>query len=163
VLRLAAAGLIGISCFMTGMMLVMRMRARIKLIEAWQTALRQIEECMCERLMTVDEALAAYKGADRCKVWLNALMAADDMRLAWELLIKNARTTPLMPEELEALTQVMPELGALDMERQRAAFAQARRSLDACAGHARDDLSKNARVYTTLGSLGGMLAAILII
>ena len=57
----------------------------------------------------------------------------------------------------------MPELGTLDLERQRAAFAQARAGLERCAANARADLEKNARVYTTLGSLGGMLAAILVI
>ena len=61
------------------------------------------------------------------------------------------------------LSALIPELGTLDLAGQRAAFAQAQSGLALCREHARADLEKNARVYTTLGSLGGMLAAILII
>ena len=162
-MRIAAAGLIGFSCFMTGLALVMRIRARVKLLEAWMAALDAIEQEMCARLRPAREALAAYRGADKCRVWLNALMASGDMRATWALLMKNARTVPLMPEDTDVLSALMPELGTLDLERQRAAFAQARAGLERCAANARADLEKNARVYTTLGSLGGMLAAILVI
>lgn len=162
-MRIAAAGLIGFSCFMTGLTLVMRMRARIRLLEAWQAALGVIEEEMCVRLRPAGEALAAYRGVDKCRLWLSTLADARDLRAAWELLAKNARTVPLMPEDVDVLSALMPELGTLDLERQRAAFAQARAGLERCVAHARADLEKNARVYTTLGSLGGMLAAILVI
>ena len=162
-LNFAAAGLIGMSCFMTGVMLVMRMRARLKLIEAWQCALRQIADEMCLRLKPANEALKAYRGVDKCRVWLNTLSDAPDIGRAWALLMKSARTVPLMPEDFEVLSALIPELGTLDLAGQRAAFAQAQSGLALCREHARADLEKNARVYTTLGSLGGMLAAILII
>lgn len=148
---------------MTGLMLVMRMRARLKLIESWQCALELIENEMCVHMKPAGEALRAYRGADKCRVWLNTLSDADDIGAAWALLMKSARTLPLMPEDFEVLSGVMPNLGTLDLDRQRAAFAQARSGLALCREHARTDIEKNARVYTTLGSLGGMLAAILII
>lgn len=162
-MRIAAAGFIGLSCFMTGVIMVMRMRARLKLIQAWQTALRAIETEMCTHMRPVPEALKAYGGVDRCRVWLNALVEADDMRRTWALLERDARTVPLMPEDVEVLSGIMPELGAMDMGQLRTAFAAAHIGLERCAEHAREDIDRNARVYTTLGSLGGMLAAILVI
>ena len=118
---------------------------------------------MCLRLKPANEALKAYRGVDKCRVWLNTLSDAPDIGRAWALLMKSARTMPLMPEDFEVLSALIPELGTLDLAGQRAAFAQAQSGLALCREHARADLEKNARVYTTLGSLGGMLAAILII
>lgn len=162
-MRIAAAGFIGLSCFMTGMMMVARMRARLKLIQAWQRAIDEIEVEMCTHMRPVQQALRAYTGVDRCRVWLNTLADARDIGQAWALLERNARTVPLMPEDVDVLSALIPRLGELDMAQLRTAFEAARTGLKRCEAHAREDIERNSRVYTTLGSLGGMLAAILVI
>lgn len=162
-MRLAAAGFIGLSCFMTGMLMVARMRARLKLIQAWQRAIEVMEVEMCAHMRPAQQALRAYTGVDRCRVWLNTLADARDLSRAWALLERNARTVPLMPEDVDVLSALMPHLGELDMAQLRAAFKAAREGLARSEAHAREDMERNSRVYTTLGSLGGMLAAILVI
>ncbi len=160
---MAAAGFIGLSCFMTGMLMVARMRARLRLIQAWRRAIDAIEVEMCVHMRPAQQALRAYTGVDRCRVWLNTLADARDMRQAWALLERNARTVPLMPEDVEVLSALMPRLGELDLAQLQAAFQAARAGLERSEAHAREDIERNSRVYTTLGSLGGMLAAILVI
>lgn len=111
---------------------------------------------------TFDELCASAKGrfADYLR---ESRASAPDIRAAWETACEKLKALACCGDEADILLELGSSLGKSDAEGQLALIELYKNRLCACSSAAADDLNKKGKLFSSVGMLCGIGAAIIII
>jgi stage III sporulation protein AB len=125
--------------------------------EALRRAGRTVGGHACEVFQAVSQHLEQTTGA-----WAQATDAT--VERAWAQALEHGETRlGIPPEDLTFVAELGSTLGRSDRQDQVAQLGRASRQLDSLARRLAPECEKNARLSRTLGLLGGLAAAILVL
>lgn len=153
-------------CAGLGVMQAMRLRQTCRNLEQLCRMLRELSVQMAFRSLTVQELLeqlcreSAYAAFQFPVTVCSGLEQGLPLSEAWESGLAQDSAVPEAARKL--LLPLGDELGASDLEGQRATLSQYRQQLEPYTAEAGEKCRQKQRLYCSLGILGGFLAAILL-
>ncbi len=163
---------IGAACVMTasgawgGKMLSGAQARRAKLLQEALTGVRRLNVEMIERRVALREALSACGGLFEAvaREMEGGAPPGEAWRKTSESLgARGEALDSLDPGDMTALNRLFGSLGEGGMQAQRMALIEAAEEIERLMGQARKKQEEQGRLYTSLGALGGLAMALLLL
>jgi len=165
-MRLAAALALTAACAGLGWSAAQRQTRRVKALEALRRAVSRLEEDMLEKRLPLGEALAASGHA----LFVRAARAGDGQppgealrAAARALSARGGQLDSLTPADMAAIDRLAGGLGRGSAERQRLLLAETAEELAALSANAEKLAAERNRLYVSLGALGGLALAVMLV
>ena len=148
------------ACVALGLSAANRLNRREETLQAWENALLRMDAAITHSAASLSEVLhrGGMPALLELRRRLEAMPAASTEALLSDLPWENA----LLPPELDTLQNCLSLLFSPSLQEQAQALAYARSQWTVYRKASREALDKNARLYASLGWLGGAAVFILL-
>jgi len=163
-LKLAAAAVLTAACAGLGWSAALKQTRRVKALQSLRRAVSRLAEDMLEKRLPLRGALAASehvlfsRAAQECQSPEEALR-----RAARELSGRGGPLDSLTREDLAAVERLADGLGRGSLERQRLLLRETTDELAALSLAAEKLAAERGRLYVSLGALGGLALAVMLV
>lgn len=163
-------------CTALGILYSQRLNSRLKLLEELLAFIRRLEIEMRYAGMPLTQAIhaAGKKARNAAQIFFDTLAHEVDGKsgvqvedIFHRLLSEKTKTddvfSSLNKSDFEILTDFSKNLGATDWENQKKNFEHIENNMQSAITAASENYKKKAKMYRTMGVLGGLFVAILLI
>ena len=147
-----------------------RIDKRRKLLEILHADINEVNDLMEYRRDSVAKIVERMSARDKTGLWKTLserLNENDTLANLWaealEELSKRGSLSPLSVEELDMLREFGMFWGMSDAQTQRANILHTLKRIEACIAALNDEYARTGKMYKSLGILGGLAMAIMII
>ena len=165
-MKLAAALILTAACAALGWSAALKQTRRAKALRALCHAVSRLKEDMLEKRMPLRDALAASRHPlmTRAARESEACEPGEALRMAAaSLSMRGGELDSLTREDMAAIERLAGELGQGGAARQRLLLSETEEELCALASGAEKLAAERGRLYVSLGALGGLALAVLMV
>ena len=165
-IRLAAAALLTAACAGIGFSMAAAQSRRAKTLAGLARSVRRLEIAMMEKRLPLGEAMkeAGHALFEQAALSVGELGPDKSLRAAAKRLsARGGVLDSLARDDMTALSRLAGELGQGGAERQRLLLEETAGEISALAESAARRASEESRLYTSLGALGGLALAVLLV
>lgn len=143
-----------------------RLRARVKILDEYETVCVKMMSMIKFQKTPIDRLIARMKDSESDIFSLCALYVdeGEDFRCAWEKAIEASDELRLLDEEERQLIALLGDsIGRSDCDGEMALLEDMRASFAKASQKARAEQTEKSRVYSVCGLLGGIMCALMVI